>query len=58
MELPFELSFGLIVGPTYWWWCELISQFIGNLFGDWLGLVSETDALVGRVVRFFCRLGP
>ena len=30
MELPFELSFGLIAGQTHWWWCELMGEFIGN----------------------------
>ena len=33
MELPFELSFGLIVGLTYCWWCELMGEFIGNDLG-------------------------
>ena len=33
MELPFELSFGIIVGHTYWWWCELMDEFNGNHIG-------------------------
>ena len=33
MELLFELSFGLIAGQTYWWWCELMGEFIGNHLG-------------------------
>ena len=33
MELPFELSFGLIAGQTYWWLCELMGEFIGNNLG-------------------------
>ena len=53
MELPFELSFGLIVGQTYWWWCELMGEFIGNLLGVYVGLVGERDAHVWRVVRLF-----
>ena len=53
MELPFEMSVGLITGQTYWWWCELMGEFIGNRLGVWVGLVSEPDAHVGRVVRLF-----
>ena len=53
MELQFELSFGLIAGQMYWWWCELIGEFIGNHLGVLVDLVGEPDALVGRVVRFF-----
>ena len=53
MELPFELSFELIAGQTYWWWCELMGEFIGNRLGVYLGLVGEPDAIVGRVVRLF-----
>ena len=49
VDLPFLADVVVLAG----WWCELMSQFIGNLFGDWVGLVSEPDALVGRVVRFF-----
>ena len=53
MDLPYELSFGLIAGQTYWWWCELMGEFIGNHLGVKVGLVGEPDALVGRVVRLF-----
>ena len=51
MELPIELSFGHIAGQTYWCWCELMGEFIGNYLGVKVGLVGEPDALVGRVVR-------
>ena len=44
MELPFELSFGQIVGQTYWWWCE----FIDNHLGVYVAFVGEPDALVGE----------
>ena len=53
MELSFELSFGLIDGQTWWWWCELMSKFIGNLLVVLVGHVGEPDALIGRIVRFF-----
>ena len=33
MELPFELSFGLMAGKTYWWLCELMDKFIGSHLG-------------------------
>ena len=33
MELLVELSFGLIAGQTYEWWCELLGEFIGNHLG-------------------------
>ena len=52
MELPFELSHGLIAEKTYWW-CVLIGEFIGNLLRVLVGLVGEPDAIVGRVVQFF-----
>ena len=51
MKLPFELSFVLIAEQTYWWWCELMGEFIDNHL--WVGLVGEPDALVGRVRRYF-----
>ena len=31
-ELPVELYFGLIAGQTYWWWCELMGEYIDNVF--------------------------
>ena len=33
MELPFELSFGHIDGLMYWWWFELMGEFIVNFLG-------------------------
>ena len=45
--------FGLIAGQTYFCWCELMCEFIGNDFGVLVGLVREPDALVGRVMCFF-----
>ena len=53
MELPLELSFGFIACQTYWWWCELMVEFIDNHLGVLEGLVGEPDALIGRVVRLF-----
>ena len=53
MELLFELSFGLITGQTYWWWCELMGKFIGNHLGVKVGFAGEPDALLGQVMRFF-----
>ena len=50
MELPFELSFGLISGQTYWWWCECVGRIYWQ---SSFGLVGEPDALVGRVERLF-----
>ena len=28
--IAFELSFGLIAGQTYWWWCKFNGEFIDN----------------------------
>ena len=33
MELPSELSFGVITGQTYWCWRDLMGEFIGNHLG-------------------------
>ena len=33
MELPLELSLGLIAGQMHWWWSELMGDIIGNHFG-------------------------
>ena len=52
MELPFELTFGLIAGQTYWWWCELMGEFIGLHPVVLVAVVGERAALVGRVVLF------
>ena len=53
MELPLELSFEPIAGQTYWWWCELIGELIGNQLGVKVGLVGEPDDLVRNFVRSF-----
>ena len=33
MELPLELYLGPIAGQTFWWWLELMGEFIGNHLG-------------------------
>ena len=53
MELPFELSSGLIASQTYGCWRELMGEFIGNRLGVLVCPVGDPDALVGRVVRLF-----
>ena len=53
MELPFELSPGLIAVEIYRWWCVLMDEYISNHLGVLVGLVCEPDALVWRVVRIF-----
>ena len=53
MDLPLELSFLLIAGQTYWWWCAMMGEFIGTLLAVKVGHVGEPGTLVGRVVLFF-----
>ena len=58
MELPFELSFGHIAGEMYWWWCELMGEFIGCHLGVYVDLVGEPDALVLASCAVVYRLCP